>query len=292
MPAISVIVPTRLRHQLLHRALHSLLVQTFSDFEILLVDDNPPHRRLAQDATLGDLLREPRVRLFENRQPRNAAAARNIALREARGEWITYLDDDDAYRPAKLEEQLRYARATGISVGTCGFTIHLGVRKRTVLSSKRFFEGAELLFELRALVSLFHPNPRTVFFDERLDAGEDAVFFHHLTHSLRCRRIFNVPSALIDVHLQPSGRVNTNAEAIWSASQIILRDYAPTYGARACDIFARRARLAYLKSQRGHWKEMFNISCALFRLQGAKAWRVVGNAWGLRIPGLRSRLIR
>src|SRR5437870_2723711 len=106
MPSISVIVPTRLRHHLLPRALRSLLAQTYSDFEILVVDDNPSEKRVSSDPALASLLKHPKVRVLVHEQPRNAAAARNVALREARGEWISYLDDDDAYQPAKLERQL------------------------------------------------------------------------------------------------------------------------------------------------------------------------------------------
>src|SRR5438477_1244496 len=102
---VSIIVPTRLRNQLLTRAVRSLLAQTFADFEILVVDDNPAEARVATDPVLNSLLQHPKVRLLTHEQPRNAAAARNVALRAARGAWITYLDDDDAYQPSKLERQ-------------------------------------------------------------------------------------------------------------------------------------------------------------------------------------------
>ena len=75
------------------------MAQTFHDLEVILVDDNPPESRVAREPNLQRWLTERRVRLIEHDRPRNAARARNCGLKAARGDWITYLDDDDAYLP-------------------------------------------------------------------------------------------------------------------------------------------------------------------------------------------------
>src|SRR2546423_502644 len=164
--AISIIVPTRLRHHLLPRAVRSLLAQTFTDFEILVVDDNPAEARVSTDPALHSLLQHPKVRLLTHDQPRNAAAARNVGLRAARGEWITYLDDDDAYQPAKLERQWQQARKTGLRLGICGVTYHLSRRRRARVFPGEEARGTDLLLMDLALPTLFHSKVEEVFFDE------------------------------------------------------------------------------------------------------------------------------
>ena len=175
-PTISVIVPTRLRNHLLPRAVRSLLAQTWEDFEVLVVDDNPVEARVSTDTSLASLLQHPKIRVLTHEHPRNAAAARNVGLRAARGEWISYLDDDDAYQPAKLERQLLQARKTGLPLGACGLTFHLAHRRRKRLLDVDEIGGSDLLLAPLVLPTpvLFHRNPAGVFFDENLSAGEDA----------------------------------------------------------------------------------------------------------------------
>jgi glycosyltransferase involved in cell wall biosynthesis len=97
MPAISVILPTKNRHHLLRGAIESVLRQSFRDFEVLLVDNNPKEHRVADVADLKGFLDDRRVRLFEYEEGTSAAMVRNRVMPEAQGKYITYLDDDDSY---------------------------------------------------------------------------------------------------------------------------------------------------------------------------------------------------
>ena len=100
-PTVSVLIPTRNRPILLRRALDSVLAQTFVDYEIVVVVDGP-------DAETEELLRaEPDRRLrFHVTAARGGGAARNEAIRQAGGQWIAFLDDDDVWMPTKLERQM------------------------------------------------------------------------------------------------------------------------------------------------------------------------------------------
>ena len=75
MAKVSVIVPTRCRPQLVGRAIESILAQTFPDFEILLVDNNPPERRIVRNLHQAPWLVDPRLHLLEDDRPQNAGAA-------------------------------------------------------------------------------------------------------------------------------------------------------------------------------------------------------------------------
>lgn len=278
MPAISVIVPTRQRHQLLTRALGSLQAQSFRDFEILLVDDNPPESRVRLEDRLAAWIRDPRVRLIEHDQPRNAAAARNCALRLAQGDWITFLDDDDAYQPLKLEKQWQRAQATGLPIGMCGIVYHLKGRRRVRQVSAEEVRGGDLLLSHQAMPSLFHRKIPGVLFNEDLFAGEDAHYFFQVIAHFQADRVFNVAEPLVDIYPQPGPRVNTNAEGLWQAAQLIHRHFAPAFGEDMARRFLTRARLGYLKLQKGQWIEMLKLAFSLLGMGGPKELRFILNA--------------
>ncbi|WP_411360695.1 glycosyltransferase [Pseudidiomarina sp. YC-516-91] len=103
---ISVYMPTHNRGPLLNRAIDSVLAQTHADLELLIVDDG------SSDGTWQVLeaymQRDARVRAFRHDTPKGACAARNRALQEARGDFVTGLDDDDTFVPERLELLLKH----------------------------------------------------------------------------------------------------------------------------------------------------------------------------------------
>lgn len=91
-PKISVIVPVYKAEKYLHRCVDSILAQTFTDFELLLIDDGSPDNSGAicdEYAT-----KDCRVRVF-HKENGGVSSARNLGLDNARGEWITFIDSDD-----------------------------------------------------------------------------------------------------------------------------------------------------------------------------------------------------
>jgi glycosyltransferase involved in cell wall biosynthesis len=292
MPIVSVILPTRKRNHLLPRALESLFAQTFTDFEVILVDDNPPESRVALAPGLQPLLRHTRVRLIEHEQPRNAARARNRGLQAAAGDWITYLDDDDVYRPTKLEKQHQRAQETGLPLGLCGYLYILARRRRARQVTHRFIEKADLLLEaLPGTVAIFHRRTEAVRFDESLEACEDAHFFFQLVKHFQVDRVFNVPEPLVEVYLQPDARVNVNAEGQWRASQAIDRDYACRCEASRRRVFLARAELQYCKLRRGNLARMCRLGLQLLRLRGMREARPLLNAFLYKIPLARRFIV-
>lgn len=105
---VSVVIPVFNGERYLDQAVESVLAQTHSDFELIIVDDgssddsaNIAERRARRDA---------RVRLL--RQPNGGvAAARNTGLEAARGEWVACLDHDDLMLPHRLERQIAFIAA-------------------------------------------------------------------------------------------------------------------------------------------------------------------------------------
>ena len=99
-PKISVIVPVYKVEKDLHRCVDSILAQTFTDFELLLIDDGSPDKcgAICDEYALKD----SRVRVF-HKENGGVSSARNIGLEKARGEWIAFCDSDDYVTPNWLE---------------------------------------------------------------------------------------------------------------------------------------------------------------------------------------------
>ncbi|GEM_PF-2497384 len=102
-PLVSVIVPTYNRQDLLTETLTSILAQTYSNIEIIVVDNCSNYDFLAHIHSFQD----NRLRPFQNRNHGVIATNRNFGIRQAQGKYIAFCDDDDLWLPEKLEEQLQ-----------------------------------------------------------------------------------------------------------------------------------------------------------------------------------------
>jgi len=105
-PLVSVVIPTRNRPNLVARAVHSALTQSLVEIEVIVVIDGP------DDATLQVLrqIDDPRLRVSMLPRHLGISDVRNTGVREARSQWIAFLDDDDEWLPQKLEIQLQTAQ--------------------------------------------------------------------------------------------------------------------------------------------------------------------------------------
>jgi glycosyltransferase involved in cell wall biosynthesis len=97
-PQFSVVVRTFNRPRFLREALESVAAQTFRDFETLVVNDGGED----VSSVIEPLASSARVRYFPLAKSIGRCAAANLALRESKGKWIAYLDDDDLYHPDHL----------------------------------------------------------------------------------------------------------------------------------------------------------------------------------------------
>ena len=102
-PLVSVVMPAWNAEATIVEALRSVAAQTYRDLEIIIVDDGSTDATaaLAKEFCASD----PRARTVR-RSNGGPAAARNLGIAEARGEWIALIDADDVWHPTKIEKQL------------------------------------------------------------------------------------------------------------------------------------------------------------------------------------------
>lgn len=106
-PEVSVIIPAYNTEAYIAQAIESALGQTLKNIEVIVVDD------ASTDATANVVrgFTDKRLKVLVNQQNLGPSAARNRALREAKGKWVAVLDSDDWYAPSRLEKLLQVADA-------------------------------------------------------------------------------------------------------------------------------------------------------------------------------------
>lgn len=104
-------VPTWNRVKVLLRAIESVLRQDVGDWELIVVDDGSADQQRVTEAVTryGDA----RIRLITLKSNHNAAYARNVGIKASKGKWISFLDSDDYFLPAKLSRVRRELEAIG-----------------------------------------------------------------------------------------------------------------------------------------------------------------------------------
>ncbi len=101
---VSVIIPTYNRAGTIEKSIRSVLKQTYSNIEIVVVDDGSTDNTEEIVCAIED----SRIRYIKAKENRGASAARNLGVREAKADIIAFHDSDDSWHDDKLEKQIRY----------------------------------------------------------------------------------------------------------------------------------------------------------------------------------------
>ena len=109
---VSVIIPTYGRPNNLLRALKSVYNQTYSNIEIIVVDDNPPNSKFRLDTEeIINNNQSSNLIYIKHKVNKNGSAARNTGILVAKGDYIAFLDDDDEFEEDKIEKQYAFLEA-------------------------------------------------------------------------------------------------------------------------------------------------------------------------------------
>lgn len=111
---VSIITPAYKAAGFISEAIGSVRMQEHAEWEMLIVDDCSPDDTCAKVEE--ESARDPRVRLIRQTRNSGPAAARNLALMQAKGRYIAFLDSDDLWMPGKLMRQLAFMNARGAAL--------------------------------------------------------------------------------------------------------------------------------------------------------------------------------
>lgn len=110
---VSIVMPSYNSERFIAESIKSVQSQTYGDWELLVVDDCSTDDTVSVVEAMAN--EDQRILVFSNERNSGAACSRNRALREAKGDWVAFLDSDDLWAPEKLERQLTFMRDSGCS---------------------------------------------------------------------------------------------------------------------------------------------------------------------------------
>lgn len=148
-PLISIVVPVYRVEAYLERCVDSLLVQTYDNLEIILVDDGSPDRCPALCDAYAE--KDPRVCVI-HQENRGLSGARNAGIDQAQGEYLAFVDSDDYVSPFFVEVLYELLQESGCAIGQCRFSYVKGEplqdRQETAFS---IYRGESLMEQLYGL---------------------------------------------------------------------------------------------------------------------------------------------
>jgi GT2 family glycosyltransferase len=286
---VSIVIPLYNKAAYVQRALESISAQTFTDFEVIVVDDG------STDDGASIVQKYSRLTLQVISQPNaGPGAARNRGISEARGELIAFLDADDEWLPTYLEESVNLLAASGPGVAavSSGYIEFPADVSREDLWRKRGLREGSFRLEPNtkpwlAVSALAYMTPPSTlaraevfrkwngFYSESKSLfGEDAFLWLKV---LLNETVAFTLKPLIRIHKEASGLSSnlqsarpvepflTNPEEIWAACPVELRTLL-------ADIFAiRAAKTACMLGYWGHWREARLLRR---RFSNAGQWRL------------------
>ncbi len=201
-PAVSVIVPVYNTEKYLRRCLDSILAQTFTDWECLVIDDGSTDTSpaICDEYAAADT----RFRVF-HKQNGGVSSARNVGLENVHGEWVTFVDADDYYA-SNNAISLMYGKAMKESADVVLIDFYMQFRDRQVTCSLPQWEQEHKVTSLRKYISLTWTcvwflftrrdmiRENNIKFEEDLTFSEDFLFVLNVLY--RASKVTNLRNSL------------------------------------------------------------------------------------------------
>jgi len=302
-PFLSVVTPTWRRPRMLRRALESVRVQGFDDWELIISDDDSDGdaARIAWEVFCGD----PRARVITNHGEHGQAGNMNNALRAARGRWVKPLFDDDALKPGALERfSLAAERCPGAAIVRCLTDRVFEGRLRAARRGRR--ANLEVVRQRDAHLAMYLQDldigtPTSVLVNRRaIDAGalfeeppgiSSSVDGWWFVRCLRHGDLALLNEALVEIHQGAHETVTseTGDDERYEQFELLRQWLAPMIplDLRAPDVGSARAMIRLIRAacDVSHGRVLEGIRGALAE-RDPVAWRLAAR-WALRrtLPG-------
>lgn len=198
LPLVSVYMPTKNRIELLKRAIQSIKEQTYPNIELLIVDDGSTDDTYAYLTKLSKTMSN--LSIFRHEQSIGACAARNLAIKNAQGEFVTGLDDDDLFLPNRISS-LMAAYDDKYAFVCSSMWWDYGAKKRLIDGSEFTFSLAEQLSYNEATSQILVKRERVLKlngFDETFVACQDYDLFTRLIEIYGSARRIASPTYIVN----------------------------------------------------------------------------------------------
>jgi len=209
MPKVSVLMPAYNAEKYIAEAIDSILNQTFSDFEFIIINDGSTDN--TADIVKKYAARDNRIKFINNKKNQGVSTIRNILLDKASGEYLIYQDSDDVSISNRIETQVAFMDMhPNISISCAGILSHPDLQIITCQSQPKILD-----FYVANHVS----NPSVIMrradivnaglhYNTQYSTAEDYAFWvDALKHNLK---IYNIPDVLVKYRVLPNSLSHNN----------------------------------------------------------------------------------
>jgi glycosyltransferase involved in cell wall biosynthesis len=235
MPKVTVLLPVYNGERYLREAIDSVLIQTFIDFELLIIDDG------STDSSL-EIIRsytDSRIRLLRNRKRLKLSGALNRGMDDALGEYIARMDADDICLPQRLATQVEYMDRHQ-DVGICGSWVKMfGIRGTTVykapvgylhIRAKALFDNPFVHPSVMIRKGLF--DQFSLRFDGDYYPTEDFELWARAIPQFPCH---NIDCVLLHYRVHPQSMTNSDWNQMDAKGLSIVRRELDAFGCHASE---------------------------------------------------------
>lgn len=225
---VSVIIPVYNREDTIERAIDSVLCQTYSNIELIIVDDGSTDKSIERVHSYHDA----RIRLICQNEHGGANRARNAGIKDARGEYIAFQDSDDEWLPDKLKIQIDYMRVHQAEACYCALYNYTGKEAKTIppdYENKEKYETnlKEVLRERNCVGTPTLVLHKSVFekmgkngFDETMPRYQDYDFIIRL---VQCVDVAYVAQPLVHPYKSPNSISKNNDFQLQAVSMLLKK---------------------------------------------------------------------
>lgn len=230
-PKVSVIIPTCNRPELLKKAIESVIGQSYKDWELIIVDDGDELK--AEEAV--NSFADSRIRYLSHAVRKGGGVARNTGIKNAQGEFITFLDDDDEWLKDKLKIQMEKFANTPKDVGFCFSAVKNCYNKekeedtQVPSGTDNYFELALSGFKYFLTVTLIIKKDVILdigYFNETLPSHQETDLIIRISKKYKGLGI-NQP--LVKVNMSPHGQIGLNLDRRIQGRKLILSKFYQEY---------------------------------------------------------------
>lgn len=217
---VSVIIPTYNREKTIEKSIRSVLDQTYSELEVIVVDDHSSDNTREVIASIND----KRVRYIRLEKNAGACVARNRGLDCAAGEYIAFHDSDDVWFSQKLEKQMAIFSKTEAEVVVCKMHFHDKYNEKVIPAHLKegYLQSSDNLFGIgtQTIVAKREVFER-VRFDETFPRFQDLELLYRLGKQYT---IYCIDEGLVD-YAVGADSISSNPEKVYIACQLLLKKH-------------------------------------------------------------------
>ena len=264
---VSVIIPTYNREFThLKRALNSVLSQTYENLEVIVVDDNTFEK--SEDLEIERQIKsinDNRIIYLKNYKNLGACASRNNGIKYSKGEYLSFLDDDDEWLPEKIEKQVELFEKSSTNVGLIychSNTLNINKREEITKSKIRKKSVSNNIYSNLLLNNYIGSTSfvmikrqvleRVGYFNEALPASQDYELW------LRIAKHYDIKFTdyvLVNYYVHSGERISNNKKAKCEARKLIFDIYYQEFE-KSRKIMSRKKMLFIpcIKNEKGTFK--------------------------------------